>query len=222
VTGPPYRSPQEMLAGLAEHGPGVLGDAHTWAQRYKTDVMALLDLVGTMQGTLVGPDDPPAMWGIATRALRQLRAALQTMEIESLGGGSPTLYDMYAQLVVSADTSVRFHYDAALQAQMMKTPKMRVQTTGPVTTDAAEYAQAVREWTAKGSPMDEIPVLDVLNAPRPDWHCPKCGSTHWVAASLDEGRTRIRQCVPCGHYSDDPAPERVAGPAEDGTDDQRG
>lgn len=38
-----------------------------------------------------------------------------------------------------------------------------------------------------------------------DWRCSRCGSALWVAASLNEGRTVIRQCVPCGHYSDDPA-----------------
>lgn len=34
--------------------------------------------------------------------------------------------------------------------------------------------------------------------PEPKPGCPKCGSPRWVAASLDEGYTRRRQCVPCG------------------------
>lgn len=29
--------------------------------------------------------------------------------------------------------------------------------------------------------------------------CPRCGSRESVAASLDGGLTKIRQCVPCGH-----------------------
>jgi hypothetical protein len=40
------------------------------------------------------------------------------------------------------------------------------------------------------------------------WNCPKCGSPRWVAASLtgpvDYGGRAIKQCVPCGHYSNDP------------------
>ena len=33
-----------------------------------------------------------------------------------------------------------------------------------------------------------------------DWKCPKCGSTRWVSTSIDQGYSRIPQCVPCGHY----------------------
>jgi hypothetical protein len=36
-----------------------------------------------------------------------------------------------------------------------------------------------------------------------NWRCRRCGSTRWVAASLNGGLTRIRQCVPCGRYSGD-------------------
>lgn len=36
------------------------------------------------------------------------------------------------------------------------------------------------------------------------WTCPRCNSDRWVAASLNQGRTIVRQCVPCGHYSADP------------------
>lgn len=40
------------------------------------------------------------------------------------------------------------------------------------------------------------------------WHCPRCGSPRWVAASLtgpvEYGGRAIKQCVPCGHYSNDP------------------
>lgn len=32
--------------------------------------------------------------------------------------------------------------------------------------------------------------------------CPRCGSPRWVSASLDEGWTRIAQCIPCGAYGD--------------------
>lgn len=43
-----------------------------------------------------------------------------------------------------------------------------------------------------------------------DWRCPRCGSPRWVAASLTGpvslGGRAIRQCVPCGHYSDDAVP----------------
>lgn len=35
---------------------------------------------------------------------------------------------------------------------------------------------------------------------RDTWTCPRCGSPRWVSASLNEGLTRIPQCVPCGHY----------------------
>jgi C4-type Zn-finger protein len=45
-----------------------------------------------------------------------------------------------------------------------------------------------------------------------EWHCPRCGSTRWVAASLtgpvSYGGKAIRQCVPCGYYSGDPVPAR--------------
>lgn len=42
----------------------------------------------------------------------------------------------------------------------------------------------------------------------PEWHCPRCRSPRWVAASLtgpvEYGGTAIKQCVPCGYYSNDP------------------
>lgn len=28
--------------------------------------------------------------------------------------------------------------------------------------------------------------------------CSRCGSNRWVSISLDEGWTRVAQCVPCG------------------------
>lgn len=28
--------------------------------------------------------------------------------------------------------------------------------------------------------------------------CPRCGSPRWVSVSLNEGYTRVPQCVPCG------------------------
>jgi hypothetical protein len=41
------------------------------------------------------------------------------------------------------------------------------------------------------------------------WRCARCGSPKWVAASLTGpvvlGGRAIKQCVPCGHYSNDPA-----------------
>ena len=30
--------------------------------------------------------------------------------------------------------------------------------------------------------------------------CPQCGSSKWISVSLNEGYTRIPQCVPCGAY----------------------
>lgn len=40
-----------------------------------------------------------------------------------------------------------------------------------------------------------------------DWHCQGCGSPRWVSASLTGpvgyGGRAIKQCVPCGRYSDD-------------------
>ncbi len=48
------------------------------------------------------------------------------------------------------------------------------------------------------------------DTPADDWRCPRCASAQWVAASLSGpvhlGGRAIRQCVPCGHYSDDPVP----------------
>lgn len=42
----------------------------------------------------------------------------------------------------------------------------------------------------------------------PEWTCRRCGSHRWVAASLtgpvSHGGRAIRQCVPCGWYSNDP------------------
>lgn len=35
------------------------------------------------------------------------------------------------------------------------------------------------------------------------WRCSRCNSKRWVSASLNGGVTRIKQCVPCGHYSSD-------------------
>lgn len=32
----------------------------------------------------------------------------------------------------------------------------------------------------------------------PKRRCPRCGSREWVSVSLDEGYTRLAQCVPCG------------------------
>jgi hypothetical protein len=51
-----------------------------------------------------------------------------------------------------------------------------------------------------------------------EWRCKRCGSDRWVAASLTGPVGRgfhgkaIRQCVPCGRYSDDPVvpPTEVA------------
>lgn len=40
-----------------------------------------------------------------------------------------------------------------------------------------------------------------------EWRCPRCGSPRWVAASLtgpvEYGGRAIKQCIPCGHYSND-------------------
>lgn len=40
------------------------------------------------------------------------------------------------------------------------------------------------------------------------WRCPRCRSSRWVAASLtgpvEYGGRAIKQCVPCGRYSNDP------------------
>lgn len=30
--------------------------------------------------------------------------------------------------------------------------------------------------------------------------CPRCGSDRWISVSLNEGYTRIPQCVQCGTY----------------------
>jgi len=49
--------------------------------------------------------------------------------------------------------------------------------------------------------------------PKDAWHCRRCGSTRWVAASLTGGLTRVRQCVPCGYYSGDRVPA-VGAPGE--------
>jgi hypothetical protein len=58
-------------------------------------------------------------------------------------------------------------------------------------------------------------VLDVgedLAVTGEEWRCPRCRSTRWVAASLtgpvEYGGRAIRQCVPCGHYSNDDVPAR--------------
>jgi hypothetical protein len=59
---------------------------------------------------------------------------------------------------------------------------------------------------------DGTPVTDV----RSPWRCQRCGSPRWVSASLTGpvslGGRAVRQCVPCGYYSDDPVPD-VPAPA---------
>lgn len=41
------------------------------------------------------------------------------------------------------------------------------------------------------------------------WRCSRCEGTQWVRASLtgpvESGGRAIKQCIPCGHYSNDPA-----------------
>jgi rubrerythrin len=42
----------------------------------------------------------------------------------------------------------------------------------------------------------------------PAWRCPQCGSSRWVASltgPVEYGGEAIKQCIPCGHYSSDPA-----------------
>ncbi len=54
----------------------------------------------------------------------------------------------------------------------------------------------------------------VAKEPKSVWRCRRCGSPSWVAASLTGpvgyGGRAIRQCVPCGHYSNDPVETVVA------------
>lgn len=67
----------------------------------------------------------------------------------------------------------------------------------------------------RGACLSCDPPVDVeaaveLTPPEPDpWRCSRCGSGRWVSASLtgpvSHGGKAIRQCVPCGHYSGDPA-----------------
>lgn len=53
-------------------------------------------------------------------------------------------------------------------------------------------------------------------APSAQWSCPRCGSPRWVAASLtgpvQYGGSAIKQCVPCGHYSNSAAEGRSVEP----------
>lgn len=65
-----------------------------------------------------------------------------------------------------------------------------------------------------GVPRHEIPLVNVRSmmlveaTPEPAdeevWTCQMCGTHAWVAASFNGGWTRIKQCVKCGHYSNDP------------------
>lgn len=61
-------------------------------------------------------------------------------------------------------------------------------------------------WPCRTAQM----ALD-LDGPTDPWRCSRCGSSRWVAASLTGpvayGGRAIRQCVPCGHYSNDPVPK---------------
>ena len=41
------------------------------------------------------------------------------------------------------------------------------------------------------------------------WRCRRCGSIKWVSASLNQGLTRIAQCIPCGYYSSDNADKLI-------------
>ncbi len=50
----------------------------------------------------------------------------------------------------------------------------------------------------------EVKVVKVVKTP---WKCSRCGSNRWVAASVtgpvSHGGRAIKQCIPCGHYSND-------------------
>jgi len=77
-------------------------------------------------------------------------------------------------------------------------------------------------------------ALDAVTQAPAVWRCGSCGSQRWVAASLsgpvEHGGRAIRQCVPCGHYSNDAATQAPAddptcpacGESEDHFDPERG
>lgn len=66
------------------------------------------------------------------------------------------------------------------------------------------------DWSQYGYEFDNgvvVPggfhgAITLTEVPTPEWRCTRCGSARWVAASLNGGYTVIRQCVPCGFYSD--------------------
>ena len=64
-------------------------------------------------------------------------------------------------------------------------------------------------------------ALAAASPPAPtddEWRCPRCSSPRWVSASLTGpvslGGKAIRQCVPCGHYSNDPVPSQRPEPGD--------
>jgi hypothetical protein len=80
---------------------------------------------------------------------------------------------------------------------------------------AANDMQAWVEHAGRGAELFERAAR--LNGWREEtpngWHCRRCGSPKWVAASLtgpvSTGGRAIKQCVPCGHYSNDPVTEET-------------
>lgn len=85
------------------------------------------------------------------------------------------------------------------------------------------------DWAALAPILDASPLVNIISDPapessaEPEWRCPRCRSDRWVGASLtgpvEYGGKSLRQCVPCGHFSNHPVPEDDSLPAPAGAAD---
>lgn len=72
-------------------------------------------------------------------------------------------------------------------------PLRRVRTEAEVRAERPRYVGEVAPDRITAEPEVE----------EPERICRRCGSPRWVSVSLDEGWTRLAQCVPCGAYHPD-------------------
>lgn len=66
-----------------------------------------------------------------------------------------------------------------------------------------EATDSVEASEAGVSVSSRSPGWGSVEVSAKEWRCPRCNSNRWVSASLNGGLTRIKQCVPCGHFSSD-------------------
>jgi rubrerythrin len=108
--------------------------------------------------------------------------------------------------------------DARAQRDALKAAIEDVETCWPDpfgnwSAEEAHAARAVKEHMLRRL-LAALAGEDVTKATEDRWACPRCGSARWVAASLtgpvEYGGRAIKQCIPCGHYSNDPVKAETA------------